>query len=145
MRTSSCKAKGRRLCAEIKAMMHKYAPLLHDDDIRVTPSGCTGEDLLLSPAARLVFPITVECKNQESLNIWSALAQAEAHANGTGYIPTMFFKRNRSRLFVALDAEQFVALMSKHKQHNEQHNGRSVDGNVPEPTELHGFAETKRC
>ena len=39
--------------------------------------GDSGEDILLSPAARKLFPFSVECKNQEKLNIWSSLEQAE--------------------------------------------------------------------
>ena len=95
MKTSSAKAKGRRFAQEIKDLMLENAYILEPDDIVVTSSGDTGEDLKLSPAARKVYPVSIECKNQEKLNIWEALKQAESNAGG--YTPVLFFRRNRSK------------------------------------------------
>lgn len=111
MRTSSCKAKGRRLCKRVKELLHKYAPDLKSDDIWVTPSGCTGADLKLSPAAQYKYPFSIECKNQQSLQIWSALKQAASHVVGNE-IPVLFFSRNNEDTYVALRAEDFVRLVS---------------------------------
>jgi hypothetical protein len=116
MRTSSAKAKGRRLCARVKELLYKYAPDLRPGDIEITSSGCTGEDLKLSPAARQVYPFVVEGKCQESLNIWSALKQAEGHLKNhdTDYgfvVPTLFFSRNHADLYVAMKAEDFIRLV----------------------------------
>ena len=113
MKTSGLKAKGRRLCQEVRELLLKYAPGLKPDDIRVTPSGCVGEDLLLSPAARQLYPIIVEGKNQESLNIWAALRQAESHKKDPASFaaPVVFFRRNHSRIYVALGAEDFIKLV----------------------------------
>lgn len=113
MKCSSAKAKGRRGAAEVKALLHKYALDLKDGDILVTPSGVTGPDLHLSPAAFAVFPFAVESKNQESVSIWKAFTQAEEHATSLdGSIPTLFFKRNRSELMVCLKAEDFIRMTS---------------------------------
>lgn len=115
MRTSSAKAKGRRLCARIRELLYSYAPDLKPGDIEITSSGATGEDLKLSPAARQIYPMAIECKNQESLNIWKALAQAESHLakfEGGGFTaPVVFFSRNHSKTYVALDAEHFIKLI----------------------------------
>ena len=111
MRTSSAKAKGRRACVEAKELLELYAPDLRPGDIEVTSSGATGEDLKLSPAARELYNFAIEVKCQESLNIWSALAQAASHAEGTDRTPVLFFRRNRSKLYVALDAEAFTRLV----------------------------------
>lgn len=60
----------------------------------------------------------VEVKNQEALNIWAALAQAERDAvlqRPTGpwvaNKPIVFFKRNQSRVYAALDAEHLLRLL----------------------------------
>ena len=113
MKTSSAKAKGRRACQEVKDLLHKYAPDLKFDDIHVTPSGCTGEDVLLSPVARSLYPFAIEVKNTESINVWKAFQQAQNHSVGRGLkdIPILFFRRNRSNLMVCLEAEEFVKLV----------------------------------
>jgi hypothetical protein len=115
MRTSSAKAKGRRCAQETKELLLKYAPELHPDDIIVTSSGDTGPDLKLSPAAQTVYPFIVENKNQETLNIWSALEQAEGHRGGpeNSHAAMVFFRRNRSPLYVAMRAEEFVRLVRR--------------------------------
>ena len=73
--------------------------------------GDSGEDILLSPAARKLFPFSVECKNQEKLNIWSSLEQAET--NSGNHIPIVIFKRNRSKTFVALEFEKLLELLNE--------------------------------
>jgi hypothetical protein len=113
LRTSSAKAKGRRACAELREMLLAAAPHLSPDDIVVTPSGVTGPDLYLSPAAKETYPIAVECKNQESVQIWAALAQAYAHAAGTSLVPILAFRRNRSTLHVAMPAAEFLRLLRR--------------------------------
>jgi hypothetical protein len=113
MKTSSCKAKGRKACQEAKDLLHKYAPDLRPGDIEITSSGACGEDLKLSPAAREKYPLVVEVKSQESIQIWAALEQAESHGIGhPDQVPVLFFRRNRSELYVALLAEDFVKLIS---------------------------------
>jgi hypothetical protein len=111
MKTSSAKAKGRKCATEVQQLLLKYSQILQSDDVRVTPSGMTGEDILLSPAARLIYPFAIECKNQEALNIWAAYEQAKEHAVKTNYTPIVFYKRNRSELMVTLKAEDFINLL----------------------------------
>jgi hypothetical protein len=108
MKTASCKAKGRRACQEVVDLLYKYAPDLRPGDIRITSSSVCGEDIQLSPAALEIYPFKIECKNVEKLNIWKALEQAQSH-NGEG-TPVLFFKRNRSDLYVAIRAEDFQKL-----------------------------------
>lgn len=117
MKTSSRKSKGRRACAEVKELMHKYAPDIHDSDIVVTSSGDTGPDLKLSHAAFQKYPFAVEVKNQESISIWAAIEQAKSHLEHFNQdtqfvVPTVFFKRNRSDLMICLSAEDFFKLIS---------------------------------
>ena len=42
--------------------------------------GAQGEDILLSAQAIKHFPYSVEAKNQESIQIWKAIKQAEENA-----------------------------------------------------------------
>lgn len=111
MKTSSAKAKGRRLALEVKTLLHKHVPVLDGDDIRVTPSGVPGVDIQFSPHAKHFYPISIECKNQESLQIWAALAQAETNTE-KDTAPVLFFKRNNSKIYACLDADLLIKLMS---------------------------------
>ena len=74
MKTASRKAKGRRLQNKIRDLLiEHFSDELEDDDIRCAIMGESGEDLKLSPAARKLIPYSIECKNQEKLNIWDSL------------------------------------------------------------------------
>ena len=65
MKTSSAKAKGRRLQKLVHDLLHQAFPHLHDNDIRPVPMGSSGEDIQLSEAARVSIPVSLECKNVE--------------------------------------------------------------------------------
>lgn len=110
MRTSSAKAKGRRACQELQALILRWFPDLSARDVRVTPSGSTGEDIQLSEAGAKAFPYAVEVKNQERLNIWQSLLQTNQHAQKLKLEPLLAFRRNRSDLWVAIRAEHFFQL-----------------------------------
>ena len=73
--------------------------------------GMSGEDIVLSPAAKKVIPYSFECKNQERLNLWGSLEQAEGNSQGRN--PCLIFKRNRSKVYVALDFEHFLELIDQ--------------------------------
>lgn len=108
MNIRSCKAKGRRAALEVKELLLRWADgIFKDGDVLVTPSSVPGKDLTLSPAALSRFPFAIEVKNQEKLNIWSAIEQAESHVDGSE-IPVVFFKRNHSEMYVVLKADQFL-------------------------------------
>jgi hypothetical protein len=62
----------------------------------------------MARAAREKFPYSIECKNQESLNIWKAYEQATE--NSGNYEPIVFIKRNNQKPLVVVDAEYFVRL-----------------------------------
>lgn len=53
----------------------------------------------------------VEVKRQESLNIWAALAQAEA-ASPTAQIPVVAFRRNGSGWYAALPLDDLLELVN---------------------------------
>jgi hypothetical protein len=56
------------------------------------------------------LPFHVECKAVEALNIWSALEQARRDCPEKKE-PAVFFKRNRTGWYAALDARVFLTLL----------------------------------
>ena len=110
MKTRSGKAKGRRLQNKVRdVLLEHFSEELEPDDIRTAIMGETGEDIKLSTAARRLIPYSFECKNQEKLNIWSSLEQAEE--NSGDYPPVLIFKRNRSKTYVTIELEEFMKLI----------------------------------
>jgi hypothetical protein len=108
VKPSSAKAKGRRAQNEVVAVLREFYPDWEEDDVRPAVMGEAGEDVKLSPRARRDFPWTVEVKNVERLNIWEALKQAM----GRKHRGLLFFRRNRSDLYVALRAHDFLEAIS---------------------------------
>jgi len=111
MKTQSAKSKGRRLQQEVRDLILETFNELEKDDVRSTSMGASGEDLLLSPAARKLFPFATECKNQEKLNIWDSLKQAESNAGK--HIPLLVFKRNRSKIYATIEFERLLELLDE--------------------------------
>jgi len=108
MRPSSAKAKARRLQdAVVELLLEHFNGKLVEGDLRPAVMGESGEDVKRSPLAKEVFPFSFECKNQEKLNIWSALKQAEGNA-GDKDIPAVAFKRNRSDIYIAMKLEDLL-------------------------------------
>ena len=73
--------------------------------------GDSGEDILLSPFTWKLFPFSVECKNQEKLNIWSSLEQSED--NSGNHIPLVIFKRNRTKTYTGLEFDNLLDLLDE--------------------------------
>lgn len=115
MRVSSLKAKGRRCSAAARQLLLDYAKELSPDDIQVTSSGVTGPDLTFSKEARYRYPLAVECKNVERLNVFEALAQAKSHQRNDDEIPTLVFTRNHEELYVAMRLQDLLELLQREK------------------------------
>ena len=73
--------------------------------------GASGEDLIMAQMARQKFPFSIECKNQERLNVWDAYNQAET--NSGKYEPILFIKNNNKKPLAVLDAEYLIKLHRK--------------------------------
>ena len=110
MKTRSAKNKGKRLQNKVKELLLESFNSLEQDDIRSAIMGETGEDIKLSPAARRLIPYSFECKNQEKINIWDSLNQAEE--NSGDYEPVLIFKRNRSKTYAVLEIQKFIELIN---------------------------------
>ena len=105
MKVQSGKAKGRRLQQWTRDALVESLDI-HPEDIESRSMGAGGEDLIMSRAAREAFPYSVECKNQEKLNIWSAYDQAKE--NSGNYTPIVVLKRNNVKPLVLIDAQDFI-------------------------------------
>jgi hypothetical protein len=111
MKPRSAKNKGKRLQNKIRDLILEKFDSLEPDDVRSITMGDSGEDILLSPAARRIFPFSVECKNQEKLNIWSALEQADE--NSGKHTPLVVFKRNRTKTYAVLEFDKLLELLNE--------------------------------
>ena len=113
MKTSSAKAKGRRLQQKFMELLIEKLKI-DPEDIESRSMGAGGEDLIMSRAARHKFPYSVECKNQERLNIWQAWEQA--NGNKGIYEPLVVIKKNGVRPLVVLDAENFLDMIKDYNK-----------------------------
>ena len=111
MKASSKKGKGRRLQNYLKDRLYDFFPSLRNGDIKGAIMGESGEDIKLSPAAIDLIPYSFECKNQERLNIWESLSQAEDNADDR--IPILVFKRNRTKTYATIELEAFLNLIGE--------------------------------
>ena len=77
MKTSSAKAKGRKLQQWFANLLVEKLNL-DQEDIESRPMGSQGEDIILGKQSRQIFPYSVECKNQEKVNVWKVLCTGRA-------------------------------------------------------------------
>ena len=110
MKTSSAKAKGRKL----QQWVRDYILLIYDlepDDVKSTSMGAGGEDLQLSPAARRVVPLSIECKSYAKMVFYQWYDQAVANCK-KGHEPVVVAKANNRKPMVIVDAEYFFNMMA---------------------------------
>ena len=124
MRIQSGKAKGRRLQQWMRTTLIEKLEI-HPEDIESRPMGSGGEDLIMARAAREKFPFSVECKNQETGNVWKAMEQAEANAKT--YTPIVVMKKNNEKPLVVIDAEVFVDMVAEINEDNKSYTEKARD------------------
>ena len=114
MKTSSAKNKGRKLQATVRDKVLQCFPQLEPDDAKSTPMGSPGEDVQLSPAARKLFPYSVECKSRATMSIYEWYQQAQVNSP-KGMEPLLVVKQDRSKELVVMSMEHFFNLQEKLK------------------------------
>ena len=108
MKTQSAKAKGRRLQQWVRDQLIEKLEV-HPEDVESRSMGAGGEDLIMARGnSREKFPYSVECKNQEKVNVWESYSQAVE--NSKDYEPVVVIKRNNHKPLVVVDVEYFVGL-----------------------------------
>jgi hypothetical protein len=106
MKTSACKAKGRRLQDWTRDLLKEMLGL-DEDDIRCALMGEGGEDIKLTKRARELFPYSIECKNQEGIKrLYDFYGQATANTEAGE--PLLIIKSNHNKPLVVMDAEFFI-------------------------------------
>ena len=110
MKTQSAKAKGRRLQQWFRDLLVSKLGI-HKEDIESRSMGAGGEDLIMARSARQKFPYSIECKNQEKINICESYKQA--NENSKDYEPVVVLKRNNHKPLVLVDATYFVELHNR--------------------------------
>jgi len=106
------KAKGRNLQNYVGAKLaEKYGlEFGKDEDLQGREMGQSGTDIRMSKDAKRVIPFDIECKNQERLNFWEAIEQAEKNTE-EGRIPLLVFKRNRSKTYAIIEFETLLKII----------------------------------
>ena len=113
MKTRSRKAKGRRLQQDVRNRLIEELDV-HPEDIESRSMGASGEDLIMARAARKKFPYSIECKNQEKLNVWNAYTQCDQNAKH--YEPLVIIKKNNFKSLAVVDLDYFINM---HKSDND--------------------------
>ena len=109
IKTSSAKAKGRRLQQWVRDRILAAFPKLDTSDVRSTSMGAAGEDVLLAKAARDVFPYSVECKSLKAVSIYKHVDQAKSNCP-EGAEPLVIIKADRRKPLAVVDADHFIEL-----------------------------------
>ena len=112
IKTSSAKAKGRRLQQFVRDRILAAFPKLDQSDVRSTSMGAAGEDVLLSKAARDAFPYSVECKALKSVAVYRHLDQCISNCP-KGAEPLVIIKAARRAPLAIVDAEHFFELTKR--------------------------------
>jgi|TARA_B100000963_G_scaffold348323_1_gene355753 hypothetical protein len=113
VKPQSAKAKGRRLQQWFRDLLINKLDI-HPDDVESRSMGAGGEDLIMAREARKKFPYSIECKNQEKINIWKSYFQAQE--NSKDYEPVVVIKRNNHKPLLLVDAEHFIDLHNKNER-----------------------------
>lgn len=113
IKAQSAKAKGRRHQQWVRDKILALFPnALLPDDVRSTSMGCGGEDVQLSPAARRLFPYSIECKSFKSFAIYKVMDQATENCP-KGAEPVAIIKADRQKPLAVIDAEHFFRLTKR--------------------------------
>jgi len=111
--TASAKAKGRLGQQEIRDRLLKAFPELHPDDIKSQIMGVNGEDIVLSPRAREVLPVSIEVKRRKDFKgMYDFMKQAVQDGK---YEPIVFLRGDRQEWLALCKADYLVELLKCQK------------------------------
>lgn len=113
MKTSSAKAKGRRLQQFVRDVLRIIGKEhgLVDGDIESRGMGQNGTDIILSPAAKRVIDIAVECKNVEKLQVVPTFNEHYERYKHEPSLKVLIHGKNRCEPLVTMRFEEFVNLL----------------------------------
>ena len=106
----SAKNKGKLLQNTVRDAILERFEELERDDVKSTTMGEGGCDVQLSPAARKLVPLSVECKSLAKFAFYKHYDQAVANTiDGTE--PVLVAKANRRKPVAIVDLDFFLDLM----------------------------------
>ena len=109
--TASGKAKGRRLQDWTRDKIYELNPELEDGDVVCAIMGESGEDVKLSPAAKKVVPLSIECKARAKFVGYTFMEQAISNSHKVQ--PVVVVKADRKKPLALVDADYFFTLLRK--------------------------------
>ena len=107
MKTSSCKAKVRKLQQVVRDAVLAAFPSLTNRDVASTAMGQSGDDIQLSEKAFGLFKYSVECKNLAKVAIYKFYNQ---RTNPRGE-PLLVVKQNHSEPLAVVSLKHFMELV----------------------------------
>lgn len=108
---ASGKAKGRKLQQWTRDKILELNPELEPDDCKSTSMGAGGEDVQLSPAARKLVPLSIECKARARFSGYTFMDQAVSNSHKVQ--PVVIVKGDRKKPLAMVDADFFFTLLRK--------------------------------
>ena len=106
MKPQSAKNKGRILQQWIRDIILTLNKELTEKDVRSTPMGAPGEDVMLSEAALAYVPFHIEAKNLARIAVYNYYEQPKTKSD-----VLVVMKANRKRPLAVLDAELFFKIL----------------------------------
>lgn len=115
MKTSSAKAKGRKLQKEVRDALRTLGATrgLVDGDINSTSMGVSGVDVLFSPAADRIFGLSIECKQVEKLQVVPTFLEHYGKYEADGRLKILVHGKNKIAPMVTLKFTDFINLLQK--------------------------------
>ena len=105
------KSRGRSFQQEVRDTILETFPKLEPDDCVFTSMGAPGEDVRLSPAARKLLPIQIECKRMKSAKgIYNWHNQAKSHGKNE---PVVFIRADREQALAIVSAKHYIEMMKE--------------------------------
>lgn len=109
MKTSSAKAKGRRLQQlvrdKIRELLKPHGVVAEDVESRGMGQG--GSDVILSPLAKKHLPVEIECKARKSWAVYEPYEQAKTHGD---LQPILVIKGDRKEPLVVMSLDYWMEL-----------------------------------
>lgn len=119
MKPHSAKNKGRIFQQAVRDLLLEVFPELTKDDVRSTSMGAPGVDILLSTAAKKLFPFSVECKSRNAISVYAWLEQDNDQISNKRIV---FAKGNHKEPVIIMYAKDFLAML---KENNEIKNNKN--------------------
>lgn len=113
MKPQSAKAKGRLLQKKVAAGILETFPSLTENDVRSTPMGSNGADVMLSEAAYKLFPYQIECKSKAQSQLHTYYEQAKTHGK---HQPLVVVKKDRAETLAVVEWTHFLKLISENNK-----------------------------